>query len=329
MKNYMKIVSIFLILLFCLSPLAAMDTNQSSETANITHEIKNELKDPKLNIKIKDVEAGQKAVAEITSDADLKGKWLPVEVKLKDSRYSYTGYVIDGKANITIDYVLPIGEYTAILYYPGNDEFKASECRTEFNVEKRILKDTNLTISVNDTYESESAVIELHADKDFTGAVICSVADKAFTILVQNGYGKTTIKDLKKGNYTVDAVFFSDGRYKDWNGSADFNVFGRDDLHMKVNIIEEFSFDFESVHPKIIGDYIEITIDTDEKFTGTVYVHVANKTQAVNVENGHGKAHMCVGALKGTFTAETTFSGNDLFNPCQVYTTFKMVQYDY
>ena len=134
MKNYMKIVSIFLILLFCLSPLAAMDTNQSSETANITHDIKNELKDPKLNIKIKDVKAGQKAVAEITSDADLKGKWLPVEVKLKDSRYSYTGYVIDGKANITIDYVLPIGEHTATLYYPGNDEYKPVNKSTTFTV---------------------------------------------------------------------------------------------------------------------------------------------------------------------------------------------------
>ena len=90
--------------------------------------------DPKLNIKIKDVKAGQKAVAEITSDADLKGKWLPVEVKLKDSRYSYTGYVIDGKANITIDYVLPIGEYTATLYYPGNDEYKPVNKSTTFTV---------------------------------------------------------------------------------------------------------------------------------------------------------------------------------------------------
>ena len=323
MKNYMKIVSIFLILLFCLSPLAAMDTNQSSETANITHEIKNELKDPNLSINIDDIQEGDIAKIEVHADKSFSER---LYVEIGNSLVSVK--VNDGYGVSQIK-DLPIGHYNAKITFKGNDEFKASECRTEFNVEKRILKDTNLTISVNDIYESESAVIELHADKDFTGAVICSVADKAFPILVQNGYGKTTIKDLKRGNYTVVAVFFSDGRYKDWNGSADFNVFGRDDLHMKVNIIEEFSFDFESFHPKIIGDYIEITIDTDEKFTGTVYVHVANKTQAVNVENGHGKAKMCIGALKGTFTAETTFSGNDLFNPCQVYTTFKMVQYDY
>ena len=317
--------------------MAAIDIN-SSDASNITQEtnvtqvtnisedikaidVQDELKDPNLSIHVNDIHEGKTATIEVYADksfserlyVDVGNNLIPVKVS--------EGYGVCHFEKASL------GHYNAKVSFQGNDEFKASQCSGEFDVLKKEKKDSNLEISVKDHIQFEPTIIEFNADNDFTGTVVGSVGNKTFTILVENGYGKVRIDDLLPGDYKVSAKYFGDGRYNEWNGSADFTVLDKKDLNMNVDIEEIFITEFNDTHPMSVGEKIEVTINTDKDFTGTVNVYVCNETHAIHVENGYAHEYIWTGKIKGTYTAITTFPGNDHYKESKVYTSFEMWQY--
>lgn len=340
MNNYFKIVSILLIILYCLSPLATIDLNDSdggnisqgsnvntindSYKDNVTEavkiDVKDELKDPNLSIHIADIQEGETGTIEVTADKSFNER-LYVEI----GNNLIPVKITNGYGVCKIE-KLAKGHYNAKISFQGNDEFKASQCSAEFNVIEKTKIDSNLRISVKNVEKDEPVVIEFYADKDFKGTVIGGVGDKYFIVWVENGYAKVVIDDLPAGEYTVDAIYFGDGKYKEWKGSANFEVICKKDLNMKVDTREIWTMDFIDFHPVLVAEHVEVSVNTDPDFTGTVHVNVCNQSQDIQVKNGYRKELIHIGPLEGNFTCETTFPGNDIYKASKVLTNFEMVQ---
>ena len=63
---------------------------------------------------------------------------------------------------------MPIGEHTATLYYPGNDEYKPVNKSTTFTVKDPRI-DPNLSIKVNDITEGQNPVAVINANNTLNG----------------------------------------------------------------------------------------------------------------------------------------------------------------
>lgn len=90
------------------------------------------------------------------------------------------------------------------------------------DLEKNV--DSELTIAVADIEEGSAANVAITTNSTFTGNVTVQVADKNYTVKVENGKGSISIADLKAGTYTATAFFKQTGLFNASTKTATFKV---------------------------------------------------------------------------------------------------------
>lgn len=153
MKNLsLKLACVFIILIFSLSPLCAMELNQDNNTKYINHYVK------ESNIDVEDVNIvveNQSNLKELSKEAsrlsisvtptgnpnevlvnlkavdDFKGT---VYVDISDYDNDCWFYMHDGKGSFVVSDLTP-GVHTAKAYFYGDEQFAAKNATTTFVVE--------------------------------------------------------------------------------------------------------------------------------------------------------------------------------------------------
>lgn len=113
---------------------------------------------------------------------------------------------------------LPVGKNMIMLHYMvADDELElykghyiqhASDA-IRVNVLERI--DPNLTISVDDILEGDSAVVKITTNATFSGNVVVKIGNKEYNVTVVNGTGTLNVPNLAAGPYTATAIFAATG----------------------------------------------------------------------------------------------------------------------
>lgn len=171
MNTKFKLITIIIIALYCLTPLAAIELNQTNETKAIdcnnsakVNNVKNypEIKEvttdsknnqpthfPKLNLNVHvdDFVKGQKGTIKISADKDFSGI---VECEIFNSDYSYSQEVSvsHGSAEIPIDQDLNNRLFIVKVVFNGNDEYNASSEISSFYV-KNSTEDNGKDLDMN------------------------------------------------------------------------------------------------------------------------------------------------------------------------------------
>ena len=204
MKNFgLKIACVFIILMYCLAPLSALDLNQDDNNKYIEHDTG----DRGIDTKDVDVASEQKDRQDKSlDDAD------SVETKDLDTNS------VKGK---------------------NQDVEKSTEDKS-LQIEKRSPK---LTIHIRNIHIGERATAEITADKSFKGTVNVYLKDSPlqYSVYVKNGYGKVSFKKpLPAGRYTATVKYAGNYKYQADKSLTTFYVNKFDpNLSIKVDDITE------------------------------------------------------------------------------------------
>jgi len=173
--------------------------------------------------------------------------------------------------------------------------------------------DANLTISVDDIVEGDSAVVIITTDEDFTGNVTVIIDDdddNPYFVEVVDGIGSLPISGLSVGVHFAEAVFSAP------NYSPD-----TDDTMFEV-AVKPIDPNLSIVVKDIVeGDPAVVTITTNATFSGIVVVKIANKEYNVTVVNGTGTLSV-PNLAANSYNATAIFDATDIFAYSEKTTKF-------
>ena len=281
MKNLRyKIACVFIILIFCLAPLGAIDldnntkyTNQDDNGSDISIDDVNVTVDDDDQSKETDTE---KAVNDNSTDNetnDLKTEYEPLEVHVNDvyvgdpavvevhtdksihsvlvaweDQWTYIE-VHDGYATMNID-GLDCGNYFVDVYSDKSSQLKSAG----FTVMP--IRDPNLSVEVKDILGGENAIAEVHTHDEYTGEVTLTLdGSETKTVKIENGYGKVVFDSLlKPGNHNVVASASACHTFNESEKKTSFSVsktpfldvevsetFANDPINIKVNTAKDLN----------------------------------------------------------------------------------------
>ena len=214
---------------------------------------------------------------------------------------------------------LPVGENMIVLHYMVADDeldlrngeyiVDASDA-IGVSVLERI--DPNLTISVDDILEGESAVVKITTVETFSGNVTVTIGTVNFNVTVENGKGTLSIPGLPADTYLATAVLNAQGPYAADVATDMFEVALDPNLAISVANIEE-------------GNPAVVKITTNATFSGNVVVKIGNKEYNVTVVNGTGTLNV-PNLAAGPYTATAIFAATGIFGYSEKTTSFTVTK---
>jgi hypothetical protein len=355
MRLNFKLVCIFIIAIYCLSPLAAVDFSHNNDTNCIDQEDDDSIAvtdvdvaaDDDENKDIDDVAADANIEDDVDKDVDAEDEKDtrlnpnirvscidedPVEgdvTFLVEADYGMTGFyrmMIDGhvikgelchgKDKITVGGV-PAGKHTVQVLYTGSNDFLPSSTEMTFTVNN--LPDPNLNINLaGDVYEGDDVKFDITAKDTFSGNVIIKLnnSDDVYDVSVVNGHATASIGDLDAGKYSATVSFVGDKHFRASEKTVNFAVHEKGKVNPKLSL---------NVNNGVEGQNIPAEISADKKFEGDVTLKVLGTDKVYNVHVKDGKTTQDItGLTAGKYDVIVYFHGNENYTSSKAKAAFEV-----
>ncbi|WP_406535443.1 Ig-like domain repeat protein, partial [Methanobrevibacter sp.] len=198
--------------------------------------------------------------------------------------------ITDGKGQLVIPDVAG-GNHDIAARYPGDDKYYSSDDVT--TSVKVADVPSFVSVEVDDITYGDKAIVEITVPSDATGNVTVTIDGKPYTANVSNGKAVVVVPGLKAGNYTVDAVYSGDNKYKSSSNGTDLEV---SKVKADINVIDQNNGTVVVVVP--------------ENATGNITVTVDGENYTAPIENGVATITL-TNATPGVHDIEVTYSGDD------------------
>uniref|UniRef100_UPI00388F37B3 Ig-like domain repeat protein n=1 Tax=Methanobrevibacter sp. TaxID=66852 RepID=UPI00388F37B3 len=181
--------------------------------------------------------------------------------------------VKDGKAFINT--VLPVGNYTVVATYVGDDNFAANSTDINFTVEEKPLIDT--PIAIDTQIDENNITMIVSVDENATGLVKFEVTGaEEYTVYAEVENGKAILEDvLTVGDYTVVATYLGDDNYSSNSTEESFTIVGHIKKDTAITAV-----------PTVDGTSVTIVSTVDKNATGYVTIAILGQTFVVPVKDG-------------------------------------------
>ena len=298
-----------------------------SEEVSTTFTVKeNNKTNPYVSVNVNDICKGQNATVKINANKSLTDD---VKLVVKGITYSHEDYshedtikVTEGAGQCSISN-LSAGNYSAIVTFDGNDQFKKCENATAFSV--RGDKDPNISFNINDTVSDKILVAEINCDESFNGTVEidCPYLKYEHKVYVQNGHTQFKLfsEDVSEdelllpGTYKFTLKYDGDDIFKSETASKTFKVeYADPDLSVQVDDIS-------------YGENATVKIKANEKLNGDVKVELRSTCdyREVTVKLKNGVGEVPVSFLESSqYLVNATYRGDQFFNSDSSRTSFKI-----
>ena len=275
------------------------DGNHTNGTVNSTAVI------PKLTtpigVNVTDIKVGENATLIITVPENATGN-----VTVRIDGQTYTGEIVNGKANITVEN-LTIGNKTAIVEYSGDDSYGANYTVVNFTVEKvKVVPDIRVIDQGNGT-------VVVVVPGDATGNVTITVDNKTFEAPVVNGTAIVTLDNVTPGTQDITVFYSGDDNYLNSTVNSTVNI-PKLDTPIGIEVSDIY-----------VGDVARINVTVGENVTGEVRIEIDGKEYFSEVENGVARFEI-ENLTAGTKTVCASFieNGNHTANHTSAnFTVFK------
>ena len=274
--------------------------------------------DLNLNVIVTDIEEGNMAIVSVSTNELFNGE-INISINGTDIQ-NETLELIDGKGSYSI-IDLSAGNYTATVSFDGDYAFNPASKTAKFEVKPQKEKiDLNLTITVENIFEGQNAIVKVRTNNTFTGNVMVIIRGIfEGSIHVVNGAGSYSVKDLSEDSYNVYVGYNGDYTFK-----ADATVFRFDVKPAYYNIIKNKNVTMlytakspykvlvtKSGNPVGAGEVVTI------KFNGKTYKVKTDK-------NGYATLKLPnVKPKKAKYTITATYKGVTVKNTVKVNSIIK------
>lgn len=358
MRLNFKLVCIFIIAIYCLSPLAAVDFNQSSDVNCSSQDDESNIAVKESDITIdnnesKNIDVAEDGGSEIkTAEKDSK---VVTEEDAKDTRldpnfkvtcrdedpvegevsfYVKADYEVRGSYTLTIDgyemnkYMEYGHDYVTVGGVSAGEhtvvvDFKGNSefapSSATININVNKLPDPNLNINLaGDVYEGEDVKFDITAKDKFSGDVTIKLSNS------DNVYNSM----VKNGQATANIGELDAGKYTatlSFAGNKNFRASEKTinfEVYGKGKVNPNLSLDIKN---GVAGQNVPAKISADKEFEGDVTLKVldTDKEYNLHVKDG-GITQDIAGLSAGTYTAEVSFEGNDNYTSSQSTATFEV-----
>nr|WP_295160685.1 Ig-like domain-containing protein [uncultured Methanobrevibacter sp.] len=276
------------------------DNNLNGNWTSATFEVTK--LDAPINMTISNSTVGGKQTITVEVPANATG-----QVLIDINGQPYYANVSDGKAILEID-TLPAGEYDVVATYLGDDTYLRNSTSDKFNVTKN---NSTLEITPQNITCGESETITFTVPEDAIGNITVVVNNETHTVPVSGGTGTLTIPKLPAGNYTINATYNGDGKYKPVTSSAEFEVSKANDTDIKV--IDQGN------------GTVVVTVPDDA--TGNVTIKIGDENYTAPVVNGTAVITL-TNATPGTHEIEVVYSGDGNYTNATKLANVTIPKYD-
>lgn len=205
--------------------------------------------------------------------------------------------IIDSKNLVFIFNNLKANNYNIIMSYSGDDKYLSKEINTQTSVLK-YNSTTYLDIGVVNV--DEDVILTITTLSDATGNVTLKINDKIETLILNNSKTAYTIKNIKRGDYLISAVYNGDDKYLKSNDTKFIEV---DNLNATINV---------NIDDVVYGQDAVVQVVLSDDATGNVTVSVDGISNTAIVKDG--RATVKITNLEAGLKEATVFyTGDDTY----------------
>ena len=166
---------------------------------------------------------------------------------------------------------LKSGTYEIFANYSGDKKYPSKTTTVNVNVDK-YQSTTNLNISTINV--GEDVILTITTTNSSTGTITLSINNNTQTLTLSKSKANYTIKNIKRGDYLITAVYNGDDKYLT---SQDFKFIEVDNLNATMTIgAEDITY----------GETAIIKASLNDDATGEVFVTIDGITNSSKVING-------------------------------------------
>jgi hypothetical protein len=262
---------------------------------------------PNVSLSTEDIMFGDNLTVKVTTPGDATGN-LTVTVFNQTQTLTITS-----KNTVFTFSNLKAGNYNVTAVYSGDDKYLNQTTKTNVNVAKY---DSNTMINLSSVEVGQDLLITVKLNDDATGNVTLYINSQVETLNLTNSSANYTIKNIKRGDYLIKAVYNGDDKYLT---STDSKFIEVDNVNATMEI---------AVDNITYGDAAIIKIQLNDDAGGNVSVTIDGITNSSEVNNGIAEVHinnLDAGANKNI---TVFFTGDDTYFSLTKNATFTISKAD-
>ena len=262
---------------------------------------------PTIRLTTDDVMFGDELTVTVTTPSDAEGN-LTVNM----GNFSQTKLIQSLKSTFTFEN-LKADTYTITLTYAGDKKYQSKELTSTVNVNK-YESTTQLNFSAVNV--GQDVIITVNTISTSTGNVTLSINNNTQTLTLTNSKANYTIKNIKRGDYLISAVYNGDDKYLTSQDSRFIEV---DNLNVTMTI---------KASDITYGDLAIIKVALNSDATGNVIVTIDGVTNQSKLNNGKAEVTFTNLEAGSNKNINVFYSGDDTYFNLTKSGTFNIAKAD-
>ena len=264
----------------------------SYNNINVSKTFKFLKSNPSISLTTNDVMFGKNVTIIVATPSDASGN-LTVSV----GNQSQTKVIESLKSTFTFEN-LKADTYAITLSYTGDKKYLSKDLTSTVNVNK-YESTTQLNLSAVNV--GQDVIITITTIDSSTGNVTLSINDNVQTLILTNSKANFTIKNIKRGDYLIRAVYNGNGKYLTSQDSKFIEV---DNLNATMTITtEDITY----------GDLTIVKITLNDDATGNVIVTIDGESNQSKVSNGKAEVTFTNLEAGSNKNISVFYSGDDTY----------------
>ncbi len=264
----------------------------SYNNVNITKSFEFLKSNPGISLETNDIMFGDDVVITVTTPSDAEGN-LTVNIgnlsQTKQIQYTKTTFTFE---NLKAD------TYAITLTYSGDKKYQSKELTSTVNVNKY---ESTTKLNLSTVNVGQDVIITVNTISTSTGNVTLSINNDTQTLTLTNSKANYTIKNIKRGDYLIKAIYNGDDKYLT---SQDTKFIEVDNLNATMNITaDDITYGETAI--------IKVTLNDDAN--GNVIVTIDGVSNQSKLTNGKAEVTFTNLEAGSNKNINVFYSGDDTY----------------
>ena len=262
---------------------------------------------PSISLTTNDIMFGDELIITVTTPSDAEGN-LTVNI----GNLSQTKVIQSKTSTFTFEN-LKADTYTIALTYNGDKKYMTKDLTSSVSVNKY---ESTTKLNLSTVNVGEDVIITINTISTSTGNVTLSINNNSTTLTLTDSKAEYTIKNIKRGDYLIRAVYNGDDKYLTSQDSKFIEV---DNLNATMSIqAEDITY----------GDAAVIRVTLNDDASGNITVSIDDKSNQSKVSNGRAEVTFTNLEAGSNKNITVFYSGDDTYFNLTKSATFNIAKAD-
>ncbi len=279
----------------------------SYNNINATKSFKFLKSNPSISLETNDILIGDNVVVTVTTPSDAEGN-LTVNI----GNLSQTKVIQSAKSTFTFEN-LKADTYNITVTYTGDKKYLSKELTSTVNVNKY---ESSTQLNLSTVNVGEDVIVTITTIATSTGNVTLSINNNSTTLTLTDCKANFTIKNIKRGDYLIRAVYNGDDKYLTSQDSKFIEV---DNLNATMSIkTDDITY----------GDVAVIKVTLNDDASGNITVTIDGKSNQSKLSNGKAEVTFVNLDAGSNKNISVFYTGDDTYFNLTRTSTFNIAKAD-